>query len=137
MVFGLVQGAKNKRSQHPRFRTQAAVARGHRQAIGLSHGGTNHEFDRKGQVCDEPTHYGGLLQVFLAEVGVVGLHDVEQPRHHDAHTVEVAGAEGTFHGAFELAEIEFQDGRLSVHFLRRRRKHQVAARRFQHHAVGF
>ena len=46
-----------------------------------------------------------LLEVFLAEIGFVGIGPIKQTFDDDAHTVEMSGAESSFHYFVELAEV--------------------------------
>ena len=79
---------------------------------------------------------GQLLEVFLAKVGAVGLHHVEQLAHHLAHSVEVAGAVLALHHRVQRGIAEAARIRLGIDFLHRWGEGYRGAALVQQSAVG-
>ena len=71
-------------------RGEIGVARGDGEAVGFADGGAGDDFNGEIEVGDHASDDNGLLGVFLAEAGEVGLDDVEELGDDGADAPEVS-----------------------------------------------
>ena len=115
---------------------QQRVAAAAGQAVSVAHNVALHNLNRQVQVLHHRLDNGYLLPVLLAEVGALGLDNIEQTAHHLADTVEVAGPMGTLHHRRDGRILEMTLVGRGVHLLDRGRQHVVGTARLQQPAVG-
>ena len=117
-----------------RFR-QIAVARTHRQAIGLPDDGMADNLDGKVEITDHPADYRQLLQVLFAEDGDMRHHEMKELGDNRRHPVEVAGPIGA---AEALGDAAGRDPGLKLrleHFFDGRGKERIDPFLFGHAAI--
>ncbi|ETB06834.1 hypothetical protein P863_18285 [Mycobacterium avium subsp. silvaticum ATCC 49884] len=89
---GVRAGGQGRRKRHGQFAlrgVQVAVARRHRQAVGLPHGRHPDHLHVDVEVGDHLTDHHQLLVVLLAEEDSVGAHDLQQLAHDGQHAGEM------------------------------------------------
>jgi len=77
-LLRLVQGLENRQRFRPLGRGEVAVARTHRQAVGLPHRRRDHDVDAEVEIVDHLLDHRPLLGVLLAKHREVGPDDIEQ-----------------------------------------------------------
>ena len=88
------------------FGRQVGVAARFGQAVVLAHDRAAGDLHVEVQIEDHLLHNGELLGVLLAEVGVVGQHDVEELGEHRADAAEVGRARQAVHALGEQAHVD-------------------------------
>ena len=73
----LVQGARQDRGVAPLLGVKILVARAERQAVGLANRRTGHDFHGHAEVVDHLSDDAQLLAILLAEIGAIGLDEVD------------------------------------------------------------
>ena len=87
------------------FRAEAHVAAAEGEAVVGADDGAGDQLDGVFYLFEKVADDGYLLEVFLAEVGAVGLCKVEEAAHYDGDAGEMAGAAGAFHHLLEGSEV--------------------------------
>ena len=89
-LLGLLQRLREDERRLPLLWREVDVATAHGEAVRLADGRERHDLDVQVQVAHHPPDHDELLGVLLAEVGAVGLDDVEELRHDGGHAAKVA-----------------------------------------------
>ena len=114
---------------------QVDVAAADGEAVGFTDGGNAYDFEGEVEVSGHASDYDELLGVLLAEVGAVGLDDVEELGDDGGHADEMAGPRDPFVEVGDGAGVDLSFGAGAVHFLGGGGENEGNARFFKHAEV--
>ena len=96
---------------------EAHIAAAEGEAVVGTHNGAGNQFDGVFDLLQEVADDGNLLEVLFAEIGAVGLRQVEEAAHHHCHAREMARAAGSFHHLLDGAEVIDRIDGFGIHLL--------------------
>ena len=118
-------------------RRQQAVARAHREPVGLAHRGTAHDARVEEEGVHEALDELQLLEVLLAEIRALGSREQQEFQHDGQHAVEMPRPRGALERQRELVLGHAIAISVAVDLVRARHEDEVAAGIPQHREIPF
>jgi hypothetical protein len=105
-----------------------AVARRHREPVGLAHRRHAHDLERHGEVAHHALDDLELLVVLFAEVGAVGHRHQQELTHHRGDPLEMAGPQRTAQSVGDARDGHSRELLTGIHLVLGRREDDAALR---------